>query len=197
MKQETKEKLCKVRDYFWPMLDGEEDTTKSQLEKDECGFVDEENIDKAIEIALLYLKSEDERRASVESKAAFFIGAFSLAATILIEVVKDFILRANTNPVIIVFTSVSIIYLCRAVLYAVDALSRKSYTTIGIPQFLYTADKEYKEKLFLEVRNCIFSNFNVINQKVDSMTMAQSFFKCAVRAVMVLVFIVLVMFIVA
>jgi hypothetical protein len=98
---------------------------------------------------------------------------------------------------IVAFTSIIIIYLCRAVLYSIDALSRKSYSAIGIPQFIYTGDPNYKKKLFLEIRNTIYSNFRAINQKVDSMTMAQEFFKCAVRTVIILAVMLLIFFIVA
>lgn len=192
----------KIRDYFWPMLDGKEISISNKLKESDCKFQDDENLDKAIELALLYAKSEDERRSSVETKAALFVGTFSLAVTILISMVKDFILNMQSYSIvavsiIIAFTSIVIVYLCRAVLYSIDALSRKSYSAIGIPQFLYTQDSNYKIKLFLEIRNSIYSNFKAINQKVDSMTMAQEFFKCAVRTVMVLAGVMLIFFIIA
>lgn len=192
----------KIRDFFWPMLDGEEKSISNKLEESDCNFQDNENLDKAIELALLYAKSEDERRSSVETKAALFVGTFSLAVTILISVVKDFILNMRSYSIVVLsmivaFTSIIIIYLCRAVLYSIDALSRKSYSAIGIPQFIYTGDPNYKKKLFLEIRNTIYSNFRAINQKVDSMTMAQEFFKCAVRTVIILAVMLLIFFIVA
>lgn len=192
----------KVRDFFWPMLDGEENSISNKLDESDCKFQDNENLDKAIELALLYAKNEDERRSNVETKAALFVGTFSLAVTILISVVKDFILNMGSYSIVavsivVVFTSIVIIYLCRAVLYSIDALSRKSYSAIGIPQFIYTGDSNYKIKLFVKIRNGIYSNFRAINQKVDSMTMAQEFFKCAVRTVMVLAVVLLIFFIVA
>lgn len=202
MKKETKEKLCKIRDFLWPMLDGEANSTTNKIDETQCSFIDEANLDKAIELALLYAKSEDERRSSVESKAALFIGTFSLAVTILIGMVKDYIFNIGSYPiellsVVIFFTCLIIVYLCRAVLYSIQALTRKSYSAIGVPQFLYNSDKNYKVKLFITIRNGIYSNFCAINQKVDSMTMAQEFFKCAVRTAMILAGILLVFFIIA
>ena len=193
----------KLRDLFWPMLEKEESSTiEYKLMEDECAFANPENIDRAIDLALHYAKNEDDRRASVETKAALFVSAFSLAVTILISMVKDFILNMNAYPIalistIIVFISIVIIYLCRATLYAIDALSKRAYSVIGIPQFMYSGDKKYKEKLFLEIRNSIYSNFGVINQKVDSMTMAQEFFKCAVRTVILLAIIISIFFVIA
>ena len=192
----------KFFDFFWPTLHGKSVYQENKLKEDECLFIDDENIDCAIEIACQYAKREDERRSSIENKAALFIGAFSLAVTIFISMIKDFILNIELYPIIlistvVVFTSIVIVYLCRATLYAVDALSKKSYSVIGIPVFLYSKDPKYKLKLFLEIRNSIFSNFDVINQKVDSMTMAQEFFKCAVRTVIVLSFILMAFFIIA
>lgn len=201
--------MCKldwntVRDFFWPMLEEVEENNaiKYNLMEDECAFTDSENIDRAIDLALHYAKNEDDRRSSIETKAALFVSAFSLAVTILISMIKDFILNMNDYPIVLISTiivsiSIVIIYLCRATLYAIDALSKKAYSVIGIPQFMYSGDKKYKEKLFLEIRNGIYSNFKVINQKVDSMTMAQAFFKCAVRTVILLSIILSIFFIIA
>lgn len=58
---------------------------------------------------------------------------------------------------------ITIIYLRRATLYAIDALSKKAYSVMGIPQFMYSWDKKYKEKLFLAIRNGIYSNLKIIN----------------------------------
>lgn len=189
-------------DFIWPTLRGNVNDEKNLLKEDDCKFIDEANIDLAIEVALRYAKCEDERRNSVENKAALFIGAFSVAVTIFVSTIKDFILSLGIYPIalngtVVLFTSIVIVYLCRATLYAVDTLQRKSYTAIAVPEFLYSNDSKYKIKLFLELRNSIYSNFSVINQKVDSMTMAQEFFKCAVRTVVLLAFILMIFFIIA
>lgn len=43
---------------------------------------------------------------------------------------------------------ITIIYLRRATLYAIDALSKKAYSVIGIPQFMYSWDKNIKKSCF-------------------------------------------------
>ena len=62
------------------MLDG--DASYEYEELNDCSFGDEQQLDKAIEIALLAAQREEERRSNVENKASLFIGAFSLAVTI-------------------------------------------------------------------------------------------------------------------
>lgn len=196
-------KIEKLRDLIWPMLakdEGEENKIDLLLDE-QLSFVDENNVDKAIEVALMNLKDEDDRRASIESKAALFIGTFSVAVTILIGVVKDFISNMDLYPpglssAIVILTSIIILYLCRAALYSVDALRRKNYYTLGIPDFLYNGNENYKQQLFLEIRNNTYRNRKCINEKVDSMTMAQEFFKCAVRTSIILVGIVLILFVI-
>ena len=193
----------KIRDFFWPVLEKENnERTMNTVVLENYSFVDQENLEQSIHIALEYARDENNRRASIENKAALFISAFSVAVTILVSLITDFILNIDSYPIIfigiiIVFVSIVIVYLCRATLYAIDALSRKTYSTIGIPRYLYSGDPNYKEKLFLGIKNCVYSNFKAINQKVDSMTMAQEFFKCAVRTVIVLVFFLVIFFIVA
>lgn len=197
-------------DFLWPMLGPKDDAKQPEdgakksnniTEKD-CKFIDQENIDQAIEIALYCTKNENERRTSVENKAAMLIGSFSLAVTILISLIKDFILHIDEYPiflvsVVVVSICIVIVYLCRAALYAIDALARKGYKTLDISQFLYSGNPKYKEELFIILKNNLTENYICVNQKVDSMTMAQEFFKCAVRMVFILAILLFLFFVIA
>ena len=185
--KKTQETWHKFRDFFWPMLDG--DASYEYEELNDCSFGDEQQLDKAIEIALLAAQREEERRSNVENKASLFIGAFSLAVTILISMIKDYILNMDMDEyspiflvIVVFFTSLIIIYLCRAAIYSVKAIERGKYSRIGIPEYLYDKnEKMYKEKLFMEICNSMRKNFDAINKKVDCMVLAQETFKCAVR----------------
>lgn len=186
--KKTQETCHKFRDFFWPMLDG--DASYKYEELKDCSFDDSQQLDKAIEIALLAAQREEERRSNVENKASLFIGAFSLAVTILISMIKDYILNMDMDEyspiflvIVVFFTSLIIIYLCRAAIYSVKAIERGNYSRIGIPKYLYDKnEKMYKEKLFMDIYNSIRKNFDAINKKVDYMVIAQETFKCAVRA---------------
>ena len=185
-------------DFFWPTLKA---SSSSDLEpsfkisKEDCRFRDVAEIQLALEYAKEFARFEDERRQTVENKAALFIGAFSLAVSLLVSVVADLISKVEQYPVfialIVIFTVLLIIYLCRASLYAVKALSRKNYYVIGVPKSLFNVDRpvsseEQLTNLFIEITNNTYSNCKATNEKVDAMVMAQEFFKCAIRTVLVL-----------
>ena len=193
-------KIYISRDCLWPTLEEKNDACPIQLEEKDCKFNSEKELNEAIKYAWDFMQSEDERRKSVENKAALFISSFSVAVTILLSMIKDLIFNMDKYPlifitVIVVFIGLIIIYLCRAVLYAIDALKRKSYKILAVPEILYNGSE--KTHLFLKITNIVYSNMDAINEKVDAMTMAQEFFKCAVRTAMVLVFILIIMVIVA
>ena len=188
--EKLKKVLCKIRDFFWPMIDkdGETASLNVRLGADQCEFCDEEQLNQAIQMAILYAKQEDERRTNVESKASLLIGAFSVAVTILLAMLKDYIdyiqkEKRGLAVGIAVFIGIILIYLCRAALYSIKVLERGTYSNVGIPNFLFNGDKEYKVKLFVEIRNSIYQNFDAINRKVENMVIAQETFKCAVRTV--------------
>ena len=182
--------LKSIREFFWPKLEpSEPETTKILSEKD-CKFSSSD-----IELELKYIdeykKSEETRKQNVENKATIFIGTFAVATTVLINLVKEFLI--NTPQLFIVPTwlfiiliSITIIYLCRAILFSIEALKRRNYYTLGFPEFMLSGDADKKLQLFVKQYNCTKENQKVINLKVDYMTMAQEFFKRAVAAVIIL-----------
>lgn len=187
----------KIGDFFWPTLDPKnEDDDIIRITKDQCHFSNCKQIERAIEYAKDFAKSEDERRKTVEDKAALFIGSFSVATTLLVSVVADLIVDIYLCPVLVALITVHvivlIIYLCRASLYAVEALSRKKCFKVGIPSVLYhespsLSDDERLIELFLKTVNYTYLNSKVTNEKVDAMVMAQEFFKRAIRTVFILI----------
>lgn len=185
-----KENLKNIREIFWPILEPLENSPIKKIQIDDCKFLDEE-----IDMVLKYLEdnkcSEDNRRKEVESKATIFIGTFSVANTVLINLAKEFVFNANQkngilSAIVVFLISLTIIYLCEAIQYAIKAVKRRNYHVLGFPEFMLTEETDKKKKIFVDLYNSIKINQKEINIKVDYMMMAQEFFQRAVATVLVL-----------
>lgn len=199
MLQKISNFFTSIREFLWPILDPLEPTKLKKISLlDDCKFLESE-IDFELKYLEEYKKSEDERKKNVENKATIFIGTFAVAITILINLVKELIINPDANITlwnvpIIVLIAITVIYLCRAVLFSIKTLERRNYATLGFPDFLFLNDIDKKRKILVKQYNAIKENQKEINIKVDYMTMAQAFFKRAVFAVLVLTIIFLLYF---
>ena len=182
--------LKNVREFFWPLLEPLEETNIRQITIDDCKFLDDE-----IDFELKYLednrKSEEDRKKEVESKATIFVGTFAVATTVLINMAKEFIFSPvlelqSLNYFVVFFIALTIIYLCRAIQFAIRTLQRRKYNTLGFPDFLLTEDRDKKKQILVRQYNAIKKNQKEINIKVDYMTMAQAYFQRAVMTVLLL-----------
>lgn len=182
--------LKDIREFFWPLLEPLGEVKIKQITIDDCKFSDDE-----LEMELKYLEdnrnSEDNRRKEVESKATIFIGTFAVATTVLINLAKEFIFNSNLGMealtyAVVFLVSLTIIYLCRAIHFAIKTLKRRSYSTLGFPNFMLTDAVDKKRQIFVEQYNATKKNQKEINIKVDYMTMAQEYFQRAVVTVSLL-----------
>lgn len=142
--------LINVRELIWPLLEPLEEETIKKLEVNDCKFLDSQ-IDLELKYIDEYKASEDNRRKEVESKATIFIGTFAVATTILINLAKEFIfsnkISANiSNGMIFILISLTILYLCRAIQFAIRALKRRNYTTFGFPNFMLSELETLEKK---------------------------------------------------
>ena len=179
--------LKKIRELIWPLLEPSESIESKEITIEDCKWEDNE-----IELMLKYIEqyaaSEENRKNQIESKASIFIGTFTIVITVLLSLIKD-ILFKNIGPdnyynVIIVFLmSIIVLYLCRAIWFAIKAMGRQNYCKFGFPKFMLDQDNEKEKKIIIKQYNIIKKNQEEINLKVDYMTMAQEYFKRAIATV--------------
>ena len=82
--------------------------------------------------------------------------------------------------------------MARTVWFSIKALERRNYFSLSEKDFLITdAGDEFTKKLILMVANKTKKNSNTINSKVDSMVMAQEYFKRAIVVVSLYAFVLL------
>lgn len=180
--------LKKVREFFWPILDSDDDVKVESINQNDCKFSNSD-LDLELEYIEKRKESEENRKKQVESKAIIFIGTFGVATMILINLAKELIVNSDIkttgfNLLVMASICVTIVYLCRSILFAIKTLERKKYFVLGFPKFMLTDCDDKKKKIFIEQYNNIENNSKVINEKVDYMTMAQLYFKRAIWSVL-------------
>lgn len=175
-----------IRDFFWPILDYVEPSTPKELSVDDIKCNDEE-LDDLIKIAKDYEASESERRREIESKASVFIGTFAVAATIMLSLAKKF-LTQNTSKYFylnVILIVVIMLYLSMAIIHSIKCLAKRNYYMLGFPKYLISDidETQKKKKVLISLVNDVKKNQDIINDKLDYMGMAQSYFKRAVISV--------------
>ena len=137
--------LSNIREFFWPLLEPLEEPEIQQINIEDCK-VDDKDMDLVLEYLKENQASEDNRRKEVESKATIFIGTFAIANTVLINLMKEFFFDSDTtirkiNYLVFFLVSLTIIYLCRAIQFAIRALKRRKYYVLGFPKVLLSEMK--------------------------------------------------------
>lgn len=132
--------------------------------------------DKDLEKSIKLYEFQRDRIKTVESKSIVFIGFFGSIVTILGIALKEVILVKNksiTDYYLMVIMSILIIYTSMVIRFAIKALERKGYHSLDEKDIL---NNQLKEKI-VSVINKMKRNYDSINEKVDSMTLAQEFAK--------------------
>jgi len=187
-----------IREFFWPLLEKMDIPNPIKIEPSQIE-VNEKHLEKTLEYAIDYHKSESERKKIVEGKSSLFISIISVITSIIL-VVTSVLVKVNDFSIImfilVFLLFILSIYMGRTVWYALKTLERKTYFSISINDFLTTEQgNTYYKKLISSITNKVRKNSIVINEKVDNMTMAQEYFKRAIVIVSLYSFIVLLFFI--
>ena len=180
--------LNKIREYIWPLLEPLEEVVPKEIKVKDCNWKDDET-DLMLSYIEKYAENEESRKSQVESKATVFIGTFAVVITVLLNLVKDILVKDtsstnNSNNIVVVLVMIlAIIYLCRAIWFSIKALERRRYYSFGFPDFMLSDSDIKKKKIIVTHYNNIKKNQLEINLKVDYMTMAQEYFKRAIIVV--------------
>lgn len=186
-----------IRELFWPLLDDEVISPPKDITTDEV-VVDKANLEFALNSVIKRYEAEEDRKKTVEAKSSLFIGTISVVTTVVVAVTSFFIKETTidfTLCLLVFLLLLLIVYMARTVWYSIKALERKSYYSLSAKDFLFQGNKEeYQRKIIVAIINKTQKNYATINGKVDSMVMAQEYFKRAI-IVVVLYAVILVLFI--
>ncbi len=190
--------ISNIREFFWPLLEKQSSPEPNLINQNEI-TVDTQHLAKTLEYAIDSYKEEAERNKTIEGKSSLFIGIISVVTSVLIAVTSVLVKVSSFNitiPTLVFLLFVLAIYMSRTVWFSIQALERKSYYSISISDFLISDSNEmYYKKLIAEITNKVRKNSLTINRKVDSMTMAQEYFKRAIIVVVIYSFVILLFFI--
>lgn len=183
-----------IREFFWPLLEKGEVSIPKVLTIEDIK-VNGEVLERTFDMAVNDYESEEERTKTVETKSSLFVGTISVVAMLVIGVttllVKDgkSIIEYDFKyriTILCILLFVLIIYVARTLWFAMQALERKAYETVSAEDYLIEGSKEeYFRKLIVTIVNKTSKNSITINSKVDSMTMAQEYFKRAIGVIVI------------
>lgn len=166
--------LKKLIEIVWPRLEGEPSSYSDFLGPDFS--IPDENIDRSIEFGILMYEKQKERIATIESKSSIYLGFFGTVVAILTFALKDVYFRDQrdlSHDFVLLFLGCLIVYILQVMRYSINALERRSYHSFDETDFLHGD----KRKIVVGIINKVKKNYDVINEKVDCMTMAHEFTK--------------------
>lgn len=195
-----KKGLYRIRESFWPLIDRPAKDEEDESEENDTAeielVIEEANLEKAFSLNNKISEGEDSRRASVESKATSLISAIGISSSIVVAASTVTINSTENLSLIRISVAISFIltvYTLRTVWFAVKALERKSYHQTDFSDTNITGDKnEYYRKMIIKVAEMTKKNHSVINEKVNSMVMAQEYYKRAIVVIFIYAFFVLI-----
>lgn len=176
--------LHNIREFFWPLLEKEAiERPKETNLKDIT--VDKKYLEKTLQYAIDCYDAEIERNKTVEGKSSLFIGTISVITSVIIGVTSVLVKSSAFNlpmTILVFLLFILTIYMSRTVWFSIQALERKHFHSLSIDEFITVGKKgdEYYKAQISSITNKIRKNSIVINSKVDSMTMAQEYFKRAI-----------------
>tara|TARA_R110000796_G_scaffold252645_1_gene390133 strand:- start:15218 stop:15946 length:729 start_codon:yes stop_codon:yes gene_type:complete len=187
-----------VREFFWPLLEKGNIPAPKMLNKKSIN-VDSSRLKDTLEYTISCYEAESERKKTVESKSSLFIGTISVITSVVIGVTSVLVKISDFNitiTLLVFLLFILTLYMSRTVWFSVQALERKNYYSISVSDFLINdSNDDYFKKLIAEITNKIRKNASTINSKVDSMTMAQEYFKRAIVVVSIYAFVILIYFV--
>lgn len=173
--------LSLVREFLWPLLEKATTPIQSNDWNEVIATMDDSALASALEYAQKQLQSEEDRNKIVESKSIVFIGAISVVCTMLIGSLT-LIVRLEERKLLAAITVVLLLvtttYFIRTIYFSIKALERRPFARLSPAQYLFKSfDSSSKRIILASIIKNTEINSSVINEKVNSMVMAQEYFK--------------------
>ena len=181
----SKEYFKKVREFFWPLLEGESTKTNNIILSEIK--IEKENLKIAFDLAIKYFNYEEDRNKNIESKSIVFISILGITITLLTAFTNaklfDFkiVFIRIISIITIILLVLILLYSIRSIYFSCKVLKRKNFKLVGFNDFNINGKEEkYLKKLIVMLINYTNNNSLIINEKVDFMTMSQEYFTRAV-----------------
>lgn len=166
--------IANLIEFVWPRLEGDPPVYNGFLSADTN--ISDENQESSIELGILMYQKQRDRIATIESKSSIYLGFFGTVVAILAFALKDIFFQEQhsfAHDLALIFFGILIIYILQVMRYSINALERRAYHSFDESDFLHGD----RQKLAINIINKVKKNYDVINAKVDYMTMAHEFTK--------------------
>jgi hypothetical protein len=183
-------RIKQIREFFWPVLDPLPVTVEEPEQTIDI-HIHTDSLDIAFEFKKKFADNEEDRRKGVESKAALLLSSISLATSLVVGA-DSFVTTGHALWARIALKIILLVlcaYTLATVIYALKCLSRSSYHALGFKDInVRLGPDTYKRELIKKMHQTRKKNQLTVNEKVDSMVMAQEFYKRSVVAIGLYVF---------
>ncbi len=185
-----------IREFFWPLLEGEAKHYQIAVEKIQEALKDEKDknkIDELLGLSKSLYDREENRRSTVEAKATTLLGATGLTTTLIVSFGKSLFFEFDklgtlTAFAFALFFIITLLYFWRTISYSLRALSRSGFQTMlphEIIEMKDTDECEYKKKIATLILDKTAKNYPPTNVKVDWMVMSQEYFKRGIHTIII------------
>ncbi len=175
-----------IRELIWPLLESGSSPTEKKDWKETIEAMDEKAVTVALDFAQKQMQSEEDRNKTVESKSIVFLGSISVVCSILLGALASIVRYEERNlllAVSMVLLLVTSIYFLTTIFYSIKALERRQFARLSPEDFLHKGTEcESKRKILLEIIAATAFNSERINEKTNSMVLAQEYFKRALAS---------------
>lgn len=183
--------MINVFEWLFPSAPKEE--PEQQVEKVESNAIegDISTLKMKSDIAHRGYQEEFERMRATEGKASIFISTTGFLATIVVGVTTLLVRVEQIDLFVLLLVAITgflTFYMMRTIVYSVRAMRRQNFLRINPASVASIADETAQLKeCIADYINAVKLNMQVINRKVELSSMAQTYFKRAIAALVVYV----------
>jgi hypothetical protein len=195
------ETIRNIREFFWPMLDPMEPENTQQVAdisrvEDIEIHIEEHNLKVAFDLKIKLTDNEEERRKGVEGKAALLLSSISLATSLVVG--ANSLIGGERFSICKIFLNAISFVLClytvMTVWYSMKCLERGKFLVISFDDINVNGNSSaYYKGLLKRLNENFKKNHQTVNVKVDSMVMAQEFYKRSIVVICIYAFMVLIL----
>ena len=159
---------------------------KNEPKKISSDFISRQSdLDLLLEEARSFYNSEIDRMKQVENKASIGLGITGILSTIITLLFGSLSVSNNCwfKAVCLICLFLFLLYCIGAIWYTIKVQERENYGIVYVSDFFSNSARELKFSLIEDYMNAAYYNQAIINKKVDSMYLAQKWFRNAILCI--------------
>jgi len=172
-----------LKEELWPHITY---VYKNEPKKVSSDFISRQtDLNLLLEEARGFYNSEIDRMKQVENKASIGLGITSILSTIITLLFGSLSVSDNYQfeAIDLICLFLFLMFSIGAIWYTIQAHERKNYGFVNVSEFFSNSARELKFSLIEDYMNAAYYNQAITNKKVDSMYLAQKWFRNAILCI--------------